>query len=214
MTFEIQIHSGSKTSEHRVELSTGANAGQGGSGVDKSAAGNPQTQPGQSLKAAAGNAAAQERCDHLLRFSSDGVTLVADGEEISDGVYSILIDGQSYEAHVSKRPGSAEGYLSSYAVIVGLRHYRVEIRDPRSWKRRETGVQDQGPQDIVAPMPGKIVKVLVAENQEVLRDQELLVIEAMKMQNVIRAPRAGRVGRIYAQVETGVEAGFHLLRLV
>jgi biotin carboxyl carrier protein len=63
-------------------------------------------------------------------------------------------------------------------------------------------------------MPGRIVKVLVSENQEVVRDQGLLVIEAMKMQNEIRAPRAGRVERIYAREETGVEAGFRLLRIV
>ena len=98
-------------------------------------------------------------------------------------------------------------------VTVGLRNYLVEIRDPRRWKRDGSGVQEQGPQEIVAPMPGKIVRVLVSENQEVTGGQGLLVIEAMKMQNEIRAPRAGRVERIYAQEGTGVEAGFRLLRL-
>jgi biotin carboxyl carrier protein len=99
-------------------------------------------------------------------------------------------------------------------VTVGLRHYVVEIRDPRRWRRDGAGVREEGPQEIVAPMPGKIVKVLVSENQEVVRDQGLLVIEAMKMQNEIRAPRAGRVEHIYAQEEIGVEAGFRLLRIV
>jgi biotin carboxyl carrier protein len=154
------------------------------------------------------------RPEKLLRFFFDGETLHADGEEISPGVYSILIDGRSYEAQVSKRAGDAEGYLSPYVVAVGLRHYLVEIHDPRRWRRDGAGVQEKGPQEIVAPMPGKIVRVLVSENQEVVRDQGLLVIEAMKMQNEIRAPRAGRVERVYAQEETGVEAGFRLLRLV
>jgi biotin carboxyl carrier protein len=90
----------------------------------------------------------------------------------------------------------------------------VEIRDPRRWRRDGAGVREEGPQEIVAPMPGKIVKVLVSENQEVAREQGLLVIEAMKMQNEIRAARAGRVERIYAQEGTGVEVGFRLLRLV
>jgi biotin carboxyl carrier protein len=139
---------------------------------------------------------------------------VADGEEISPGVYSILIDGRSHEAQVSKRAGDAEGYSSPYVVTVGLRRYLVEIRDPRRWRRDGAGVQEEGPQEIVAPMPGKIVKVLVSENQEVVRNQGLLVIEAMKMQNEIRAPRAGRVERIYAQEGTGVEAGVRMLRLV
>ena len=141
-------------------------------------------------------------------------TLWADGEEISPGVYSILIDGRSYEAHVSKRPGDAAGCLSPYVVTVGLRHYRGG--DPRSapLEARRRKPRERGPQEIVAPMPGNIVKVLVSENQEVVRNQELLVIEAMKMQNEIRAPRAGRVERIYAKEDIAVEAGFRLLRLV
>jgi biotin carboxyl carrier protein len=186
MKLEIKIHSGSKTSDHEFELSTRAGAVQSRTGAASSGA----------------------------KINFDGETLLADREEISPGVYSILIDGRSYEAQVSKRAGDAEGYLSPYLVTVGLRHYLVEIRDPRRWRRDGAGVREKGPQEIVAPMPGKIVKVLVSENQEVVRDQGLLVIEAMKMQNEIRAPRAGRVERIYAQEETGVEAGFRLLRIV
>jgi biotin carboxyl carrier protein len=186
MKLEIKIHSGSKTSDHEFELSAPAGATPGRTGAASSGA----------------------------KIKFDGETLLADGEEISPGVYSILIDGQSYEAQVSRRAGDAEGYLNPYVVTVGLRHYLVEIRDPRRWRRDGAGVREKGPQEIVAPMPGKIVKVLVSENQEVVRDQGLLVIEAMKMQNEIRAPRAGRVERIYAQEETGVEAGFRLLRLI
>jgi biotin carboxyl carrier protein len=186
MKLEIKIHSGSKTSEHQFEVSTPASVLAGRAGAPSSEA----------------------------KIKFDGETLHADGEEITPGVYSILIDGRSYEAQVSKRAGDAEGDSSPYVVTVGLRHYLVEIRDPRRWRRDGTGLREQGPQEIVAPMPGKIVKVLVCENQEVVREQGLLVIEAMKMQNEIRAPRAGRVERIYAQEATGVEAGFRLLRLV
>ena len=63
-------------------------------------------------------------------------------------------------------------------------------------------------------MPGKIVKILVTEGQEVQRDQGLLVIEAMKMQNELRAPRAGRIDRIYMAEGRGVESGARLLRLI
>jgi pyruvate carboxylase subunit B len=63
-------------------------------------------------------------------------------------------------------------------------------------------------------MPGKIVKTLVSEGQEVKSNQGLLVIEAMKMQNELRAPRAGRVERVYLTEGQGVEAGTRLLRLV
>ena len=186
MKLEIKIHSGSKTSEHEIEFGAPASAKPGATGASSSTA--------------------------EIKF--DGQVLAANREEIAPGVYSILIDGRSYDAQVSKRPGDSEGDATPYQVTVGLRHYLVEIRDPRRWRRDAAGVRERGPLDIMAPMPGKIVKVLVSENQEVVRGQGLLVMEAMKMQNEIRAPRDGRVVRIYAQEGTGVEAGFRLLRTV
>jgi biotin carboxyl carrier protein len=149
-----------------------------------------------------------------IRFVLDGEAGEAQGEEISPGVYSMLMSGRSYEAHVTKRPGDPAGLQSPFVVTVGLRHYLVQLRDPRHRRRGSSAVEAEGPQEIVAPMPGKIVKLLVRENQEVSRDQGLLVIEAMKMQNELRAPRPGRVERIYVVEEMGVETGFRLLRLV
>jgi len=186
MKLEIKIHSGSRTSAHEFEFSGPASATPGSQGSSPSGE----------------------------RITFDGQTLLADREEIAPGVYSILIDGRSYEAQVSRRAGDTDGDSSPYLVTVGLRHYLVEVRDPRRWRRDGAGVREKGPQEIVAPMPGKIVKVLVSENQEIVRGQGLLVIEAMKMQNEIRAHRAGRVERIYAQEGSGVEAGFRLLRIV
>jgi biotin carboxyl carrier protein len=148
------------------------------------------------------------------RFVLDGKTIEALAESVAPGTYSILIDGQSFEAHVAKRPGDAEGLETPFAVTVGLRHYLVEVRDPRRRRQGAAAAGAEGPQEIVAPMPGKIVKVLVAEDEEVARDQGLLVIEAMKMQNELRAPRAGRVQKIYVEEGRGVETGFRLLRLV
>ncbi len=186
MKLEIKIHSGAKTTNHECESPATASAQEGVTGAGPAG----------------------------VKMRVDGDTVLADGEEITPGIYSILIDGRSYEAQVGKRSGDAEGYLSPYVVTVGLRQYLVEIRDPRRRKHEGPRGREQGPEEIVAPMPGKIVKVLVAENQEVVRDQGLIVIEAMKMQNEIRAPRAGRVERIYAQEEAGVEAGFRLMRMV
>ena len=186
MKLEIKIHLGSGTSTHEFEFSGPASPAPGSMGSP------PSTE--------------------TIRL--DGQTLLADREEVAPGVFSILIDGRSYEAHVIRQAGDTESDLSPYLVTVGLRHYLVEVRDPRRWRRDGGGVREKGPQEIVAPMPGKIVKVLVSENQEIVRGQGLLVIEAMKMQNEIRAPRAGRVERIYAQGGTGVEAGFRLLRIV
>jgi biotin carboxyl carrier protein len=132
-------------------------------------------------------------------------------EEITPGVYSLLINGRSYEAYVSRRPGDAPGGPS--VVVVGLRRYLVELHDPRRRRRMGSSLEAEGPQEIVAPMPGKIVKVLVHEGEEVKRNQGLMVMEAMKMQNELRAPRAGRVECVYIAEGRGVETGVRLLRL-
>ena len=137
---------------------------------------------------------------------------------ISSGLYSILIGGRSYKARVGPLPaGRAEGGGSAgarpFSVRVGAETYRVEIYDPRSRRRGGSRAGSDGPEDISAPMPGKIVKLLVADGDQVEEGQGLLVMEAMKMQNELRSPRAGRVDRIYATEGAGVESGAPLVRL-
>jgi len=144
------------------------------------------------------------------RFRIGSETAEAHCAEITPGVYSLLMDGRSYEASISKRPGAA----GRYVVMVGPRQYVVELRDPRRGRRTGSSLEAEGPQDIVAPIPGKIVKVLVTDGQEVKRDQGLLVIEAMKMQNELRALRAGRIERVYVAEGQGVESGARLARMV
>jgi hypothetical protein len=155
-----------------------------------------------------------ENATGVRSFRVGSQTTEAHCEEITPGVYSLLLNGRSYEAYISKRPGDAPGLAGPSVIVVGLRRYLVELCDPRRWRRRGSSIEAEGPQEIMAPMPGKIVKVLVTEGQEVKRDQGLLVIEAMKMQNELRAPRAGRVERVYMAEGRGVETGARLLRLV
>jgi biotin carboxyl carrier protein len=138
----------------------------------------------------------------------------ADWAEVAPGVYSILIGGRSYEAQVTSPPGEAPTRDVRRVVTVGTRHYRVEVQDPRRRRSGSPAAPANGPQEILAPMPGKIAKMLVAENQEVSQGAGLLVIEAMKMQNELRAPRAGRVEKIYVAPGQGVESGSRLVRLV
>ena len=143
----------------------------------------------------------------------DGQLVEANCQIIAPGVYSILLNGRRYEAFVSRLGRNAHG-ANPYAVTIAQRQYGVELSDPRQWRRRGSAIDTEGPQEIVAPMPGKIVKVLVVEGQQVTRDQGLLVMEAMKMQNEMRAPRDGRIERIYGKEGAGVESGARLLRLV
>lgn len=143
----------------------------------------------------------------------DGEEREADWAEISPAVYSMLIGDRSYELHLEAHPTVAPLRDTSYTVTVGPHRFQLEIQDPRSRRRVGAPQSPEGPQELVAPMPGKIVKVLVTEGQEVAQGEGLLVVEAMKMQNEIRAPRAGRVERIYVGEGNGVETGAKLVRL-
>ena len=83
----------------------------------------------------------------------------------------------------------------------------MEIADPRAWRRGRGGsIELEGRQQVAAPMPGKIVRVLVAPGQQVEAGQGLLVIEAMKMQNEIRSPKSGTVEKLVREGQT-VNAG-------
>jgi biotin carboxyl carrier protein len=127
-----------------------------------------------------------------IRAQLEGRPVAIDAIEMSSDTYSILLDGSSWEARVSD-DGSDSGLL----VRCGGADFRVRVRDPRSWRsRRHSVLEAAGPQRVLAPMPGKVVRVLVAVGDEVEAGRGLVVVEAMKMQNEIRAPKSGRIERV------------------
>jgi len=134
------------------------------------------------------------------RFRLDDHEQSAQVETVEPGVYSVLMDGRSYEARVEHGPG---------AIVVVIDGYRfgIEVRDPRRWSRKGAGLGAEGVQSIVAPMPGKVVRVLVAAGDAVEAGQGLLVVEAMKMQNEMKALRAGQVRTVAVKEGTTVAAG-------
>ena len=136
-----------------------------------------------------------------LTATIDGRRVEADAVQISPGVYSILLDGRSFEVRVL---AAADGLLLHTAG----REFRVEIVDPRSWRRGRGGRIDlAGRQQVFAPMAGKIVRVLVAPGQHVEAGQGLFVVEAMKMQNEVPSPKTGTVERLLAEEGRAVDAG-------
>ncbi len=158
-----------------------------------------------------GRVAAQDSSGQL-KFHLDREELEADWAEIAPGVYSILLCGRSHEARVTT-PSAETTTDKRWLVSVGTRNYLVEVCDPRQRRHAAPAAPLEGPQEILAPMPGKIIRILVKENQEVAQGAGLLVIEAMKMQNELRTPRAGRVEKIYVAEAAGVETGSRLIRL-
>ena len=121
--------------------------------------------------------------------------------EVEPGVYSILVDGASHEVRVEAGQGDAGN------ATVGNRRFDYQIDDPRQWKRSGDAAGAQGRAAILAPMPGKVVRILAAVGDEVEAGHGIVVVEAMKMQNEMKAPRAGRVAAIQVKENDSVVAG-------
>jgi biotin carboxyl carrier protein len=130
----------------------------------------------------------------------DGPERSAQVETPETSVYSVLLDGRSYDARIEE---TATGLV---VVIDGFR-FEIEVRDPRRWSRKSGTRASGGVETLAAPMPGKVVRVLVAPGDMVEAGQGLLVVEAMKMQNEMKASRAGRILAVSAKVGATVSAG-------
>src|SRR5271167_3518978 len=121
----------------------------------------------------------------------DGQQMDVDAALTARDVLSVLVGGKAYEI---KRERSLQGELH---MVIGSARYAVDVQDPRSLKtRRAVAGSDAGPQKIKAAMPGKIVRILVAEGDEVKAGQGVIVMEAMKMQNEMKSPKGGRVQKV------------------
>jgi biotin carboxyl carrier protein len=125
-----------------------------------------------------------------------------DFESISgQPVYSMLIDGKSYEAYVNS---TDEGWQ----VLLQGHQYPVRVEDEREKRLRAAAggkLYTAGDFQLKAPMPGLVVAVPVEENQQIEKGQVLVILESMKMQNELRSPRAGKVERIKVKAGESVE---------
>lgn len=142
-----------------------------------------------------------ERAGSGWQCRLDGQEIKIDAVLTRRDVLSLLVDGHSYEV---KREQTA----TDLHMWVGSTRFGVELHDPRSLRSRKDGAGDeQGVRKLLAPMPGRIVRVLVAENSAVEAGQGIVVVEAMKMQNEIKSPKKGVVQKILAAAGAAVNAG-------
>jgi biotin carboxyl carrier protein len=143
-----------------------------------------------------------ERAANGWRISMDGQRLDADVTEVAPYTFSILLRGRVHEVRVAP---ASNGTLQ---VQDGLRTFTAAVFDPRAWRgRRHGGAEAEGRQQVAAPMPGKVVRVLVKVGDRVEAGQGLVVVEAMKMQNEIRSPKSGIVERVLANEGQAVNNG-------
>lgn len=130
----------------------------------------------------------------------DGHGVDADIVEIAPGIFSILLSGRVLQVRV-------EPCNDALAVRVGTRRLIAEVIDPRRWRRRHGGIETEGVRQVLAPMPGKVVRVLASPGDTVEAGQGILVLEAMKMQNEVKSPKSGRIERFLVAEGQPVNAG-------
>ncbi len=135
------------------------------------------------------------------RCRVDGRELEVDASLVRRDVISLLVGGTAYEVKRERTP-------TDLHIWVKNERFQVEVRDPRSLRSRKGAAGlGEGPQKLLAPMPGKVVRVLLAPNSEVEAGQGVLVVEAMKMQNELKSPKKGVVKQIMASEGATVNAG-------
>ncbi len=136
-----------------------------------------------------------------------GEEVICDCVRLPDGSYSLILNGRVY--------GLSVALDSDFCTVTGASgKYRVRLTDPRRLGVRSRADEAQsGMQRIRADMPGKVIRVLVKPGDAVACDQALLVLEAMKMQNEIRASRSGTVKELRVREGKTVASGDLLITL-
>lgn len=130
----------------------------------------------------------------------DGREFAVDAVLARPNVLSLRIGNKAYEVKCERVPNEVH-------IWVGSRRFAPEVRDPRSLRSRSREVDDHGPKKLAAPMPGKIVRVLLAQGSEVEAGAGVVVVEAMKMQNEVKSPKKGRIQKILVAEGAAVNAG-------
>lgn len=139
--------------------------------------------------------------DDRFQVWIDGEAHAVDVRQTDVGLSLVFEDGRSLEAAATPQ-GAGEWLIQLPHVDVA-----VVVDGQRHGRRGAGGPSGAGTQRVTAPMPGRVVRVLVAVGDEVTHRQGLVVVEAMKMENELGAPKAGRITEIAVVEGVSVEAG-------
>lgn len=146
--------------------------------------------------------------DHLYRIVIDGNEHLIDGRKLTGHIYSLLMDNRSFTVDVAAKD-------DQYTVACEGKSIQLRLLDERRALRpgEGSGSGRDGGKLIKSFMPGKVVEVLVKVGDEVEKDQGLIIIEAMKMENELRSTAAGKVKEILVSSGQTVESGQKLIEL-
>lgn len=140
----------------------------------------------------------------------DGRELIVDAERVKPGTWSLLVDDRSYLVDIDDSKRGTIVHTFTAETLVHLESAQ------RKRLAAQVGGRSGGPggdEVIKAPIAGRLVKYLVAVGDVVEKGQGVAVLEAMKMENEIKAERGGAVLALHSQIERSVETGEKLLTL-
>lgn len=142
----------------------------------------------------------------LYRIAVDGNEFLVDGKKTGFANYSLIVDDRSFEVDVDTTE-------DEYRVLVDGRSYHIHLVDERRVRLggSQHGIQLQGRQKVLVPMPGKVIAVLVGVGDKVEKGQGLVIVEAMKMENEVRCPITGEVKEVKVKAGDALEAGSLLI---
>lgn len=131
----------------------------------------------------------------------DGAPVQVEAQILRPGVLSLVVEGRAWRVVL-------ENASSEPAVLVAGERIAYRIDDPRSLKaRRARAGGSDGPKAIKAAMPGRVVRVLAKKGEQVEAHEGVVVIEAMKMQNELKSPKAGKIAELRVKPGDTVVAG-------
>lgn len=146
--------------------------------------------------------------EHRFRVLVDGEAHDVDARHCAPDLLSILVDNVSYDISFSLDETNVQLNFRN-------RYYKIEVLDERRMRMRRvlSELEVSGPEMIKTSMPGKVVKVLVEEGQEVAPGTGVIIIEAMKMENVIQCRNGGIIKGVHVKAGEAVESDVTLIEI-
>ncbi len=136
-----------------------------------------------------------------VQLKHDEQTHTAQAAMPEPGLFIVTLNNRVYRCSLDQQPdGSTE-------VVVNGQRFPVTVRDKKHRRGNVSDAAASGKATLVSPMPGKVVRVLCATGDEIVANQGVLVVEAMKMQNEVQTPKAGKVVEIRVSEGQTVNAG-------
>ena len=139
------------------------------------------------------------------QVTGDDKEYLVDAHQVQDSVWSILYGVNSFEVDIQRKG-------EEYEVLIGGDCYKFTLmNEQHKALSRAGGKSAAGKALVTSPMPGKVVKLLVTEGEEVMAEQGVIVVEAMKMENELKSAVTGKVKEVFVKEGEVVESGAKLV---